>query len=223
MQQQGFYAYAPRSYSSSSSAGSSSATGAGGGPASVGPPPQWAPAGWPSSLPAANMPAAGAEAAAAPPPLPPPQPVWGGQMAQAGPAQPQPQQLGAGTHSSSDGGDPMGDPLGDPMGDLDTMSMHGLTTRQYLAPPPWQAMATVSPLLACIGSPCLRHCVHGASIGIVDGVVAARGRRRCGGVCDRAAGRARRVGRPWLRPCHRGTAAVSGRPIQLSVHVVARW
>jgi hypothetical protein len=27
----------------------------------------------------------------------------------------------------------------------------------------------VSPLLACIGSPCLRHCVHGVSIGSVDG------------------------------------------------------
>jgi hypothetical protein len=27
------------------------------------------------------------------------------------------------------------------------------------------ARDTVSPLLACIGSPCLRHCVHGASIG----------------------------------------------------------
>jgi hypothetical protein len=27
------------------------------------------------------------------------------------------------------------------------------------------AAAAVSPLLACIGSPCLRHSVHGASIG----------------------------------------------------------
>jgi hypothetical protein len=27
------------------------------------------------------------------------------------------------------------------------------------------AAAAVSPFLACIGSPCIRHCVHGASIG----------------------------------------------------------
>jgi hypothetical protein len=29
----------------------------------------------------------------------------------------------------------------------------------------WAAAATVSPFLSWIGSPCLRHCVHGASIG----------------------------------------------------------
>eukprot|EP01047_Picozoa_sp_COSAG01_P019770 COSAG01_NODE_1110_length_11657_cov_5.360616_4_plen_672_part_00 len=40
--------------------------------------------------------------------------------------------------------------------------------------------SSVSPLLACIGSPCLRHCVHGAPIGIVvvEGWRAAHDRQR---------------------------------------------
>jgi hypothetical protein len=40
----------------------------------------------------------------------------------------------------------------------------------------------VSPFLACIGSPCLRHCAHGVPIGVVD----AGGHHRAGGDVARA-------------------------------------
>jgi hypothetical protein len=45
--------------------------------------------------------------------------------------------------------------------------------------------AAVSRSCACIGSPCLRHCVHGASVGGGDGV------RVCVHLCRRAGGKAR--------------------------------
>jgi hypothetical protein len=51
-----------------------------------------------------------------------------------------------------------------------------------MATDPVTAAAVVSPFLACIGSPCLRHCVHGASIGGGGGPRAPGGHRSIGSV-----------------------------------------
>jgi hypothetical protein len=66
------------------------------------------------------------------------------------------------------------------------------------------AAAAVSHSCACIGSPCLRHCVHGAPIG--------------GGIAMAAAG-----GRPRLQCGSEGLRSGCGLPVQRAPGLAQRW
>jgi hypothetical protein len=63
----------------------------------------------------------------------------------------------------------------------------------------WTPTATVSRSCACIGSPCLRHCVHGASIGVLSRSEFERGLRRLTGARLTA-----QVGCSAPAPCYDG-------------------